>query len=90
MVFWVNLESELVLDQYGRPCTLTCRDAMHLMQVRELGNPGKVFAQLMDLAQELAARGLVHCDLNEFNILVSCAHLPMWPPPWVSSIAQIV
>ena len=45
---------------------------VHYMQVRELGNPGRVYAQLMDLAQGLAARGLVHCDFNEFNILVRC------------------
>ena len=55
---------------------------MHCVQVRELGNPGKVFAQLMDLAQELAARGLVHCDFNEFNILVRRI-CQMRPPPWV-------
>ena len=43
------------------------------MQVRELGNPGRVYGQLMDLAQGLAARGLVHCDFNEFNVLVRCS-----------------
>ena len=45
-------------------------------QVRELGNPGGVFAQLMRLAADLAARGLVHCDFNEFNVLVRApAHI---------------
>jgi len=41
-----------------------------LRQVRELRNPGAVYAQLMDLLARLAAKGLIHCDFNEFNLLV--------------------
>ena len=40
------------------------------MQVRELENPGFVYAQCMDLMAKLAAKGLIHCDFNEFNLLV--------------------
>lgn len=40
------------------------------MQVRELADPGAVYLQLMDMASRLASYGLVHCDFNEFNILV--------------------
>ena len=47
------------------------------MQVRELANPGVVYGGLMVLMARLAQLGLVHCDFNEFNILVraswSCA-----------------
>ncbi|KAK9902872.1 hypothetical protein WJX75_009355 [Coccomyxa subellipsoidea] len=44
-------------------------DAVPLVQVR-LADPGAVYLQLMDMIADLAARGLVHCDFNEFNILV--------------------
>ena len=45
------------------------------VQVRELQDVGIVHSQLMTLISLLARRGLVHCDCNEFNILVSI--LPM-------------
>ena len=51
------------------------------MQVRELAHPGRVFEQIMRLAVGLASRALVHCDFNEFNLLVRAppaakAHTP--------------
>ena len=51
------------------------RDTLTLSaaQVRELRNPGAVYAQLMDLLARLAAKGLIHCDFNEFNLLVRAA-----------------
>lgn len=39
-------------------------------QIRELYNPGVVYAKLMELMGRLAELGLVHCDFNEFNVLV--------------------
>lgn len=36
----------------------------------KLADPGTVYIQLMDMLGDLASRGLVHCDFNEFNILV--------------------
>lgn len=45
-------------------------DACPLVQVRKLENPGKIYDKLMDLLERLAGLGLVHCDFNEFNILV--------------------
>lgn len=44
-------------------------------QVRELHSPGVVYGKLMDLIARLAELGLVHCDFNEFNVLV-CAVTP--------------
>ncbi len=38
--------------------------------MRELADAGAVYLQLMDMAARLASHGLVHCDFNEFNILV--------------------
>jgi RIO kinase 2 len=35
-----------------------------------LKHPMRVYAQAMAFVEGLAARGLVHCDLNEFNLMV--------------------
>ena len=40
------------------------------VQVRELQDPASVYRQCMRLMTRLAAKGLVHCDFNEFNLLV--------------------
>ena len=41
-------------------------------QIRELASPGVVYNKLMELIGRLAELGLVHCDFNEFNVLVRC------------------
>ena len=46
-------------------------DAYPLTQIKELATPGKVFAQLMELHIRLAQCGLVHCDFNEFNVMIN-------------------
>ncbi len=46
-------------------------EARFLMyQVRELRNPGEVYTKLMDFMERLAGLGLIHCDFNEFNVMV--------------------
>ena len=35
-----------------------------------LKRPARVYAQAVAFVEALAARGLVHCDLNEFNLMV--------------------
>ena len=45
-----------------------------LWQVRELGSPGEIYRQCMGMMVRLAELGLVHCDFNEFNLLVSNCH----------------
>jgi len=42
-----------------------------LCQVRVMGSPSKVYAQCMDQLVRLAKCGLIHCDYNEFNIMVN-------------------
>ena len=49
---------------------MTLVDAQPLVQVRELANPGQVYETCMDLIYRLAAKGLIHCDFNEFNLMV--------------------
>ena len=44
--------------------------------MRELQSPGIVYGKLMDLIARLAELGLVHCDFNEFNVLVRAADAP--------------
>lgn len=44
---------------------------MLALQIRELGHPAYVYTQAMDLIHRLAACGLVHCDFNEFNLLIN-------------------
>jgi RIO kinase 2 len=42
-----------------------------LCQIAEVGDPGKLYSELMDLAVKLAQHGLIHGDFNEFNIMVT-------------------
>jgi RIO1 family len=42
-------------------------------QVRELCNPGAVYQKLMEFMERLARLGLIHCDFNEFNVMVGAA-----------------
>ncbi|KAJ1922216.1 Serine/threonine-protein kinase rio2 [Mycoemilia scoparia] len=45
-------------------------DAFPLRQIDDVKDPGKLYSELMDLIVRLAQHGLIHCDFNEFNILV--------------------
>ena len=46
-------------------------DAPPLGRLRSLQYPSAVYDQLMQLALRLARHGLIHCDLNEYNVLLS-------------------
>lgn len=45
-------------------------DAFPLRMIESIPEPGKLYAELMDMIVQLAARGLIHGDFNEFNILI--------------------
>lgn len=45
-------------------------DAFPLRMVESVPEPGKLYAELMDMIVALAKRGLIHGDFNEFNILI--------------------
>ena len=51
-----------------QPCQLP--PFLARVQVRELSNPRRVYTELMEMLARLAGLGLVHCDYNEFNLLV--------------------
>jgi RIO kinase 2 len=42
-----------------------------LCQVNELQHRGRVYNKLMNLIVKLARYGLIHCDFNEFNIMIT-------------------
>ncbi|KAF9601592.1 hypothetical protein IFM89_020508 [Coptis chinensis] len=41
-----------------------------LVQVKQVQNPDVVFGTIMDLVIRMAEHGLIHCDFNEFNIMI--------------------
>ncbi|KAJ0035939.1 hypothetical protein Pint_26486 [Pistacia integerrima] len=41
-----------------------------LVQVKELQNPETVFNSILGIVVRLAEHGLIHCDFNEFNIMI--------------------
>ncbi|XP_062113717.1 uncharacterized protein LOC133824758 isoform X2 [Humulus lupulus] len=41
-----------------------------LVQVKELQNPEPVFETIVGLIVRLAEHGLIHCDFNEFNLMI--------------------
>lgn len=45
-------------------------DAFPLRMIESVPDPGKLYAELMDMIVRLAQRGLIHGDFNEFNILI--------------------
>lgn len=45
-------------------------DAFPLTQVRKLAHPKRVWLQIMAVMERLGQCGLVHCDFNEFNLLI--------------------
>lgn len=58
------------IDHNRHAVLMSLVDAIPLTQVRELVNPGVVYTKLMDFMSRLARFGLIHCDFNEFNVLV--------------------
>lgn len=45
-------------------------DSFPLRMIDSIPDPGKLYGELMDMIVELAKRGLIHGDFNEFNILI--------------------
>lgn len=41
-----------------------------LVQVKQLQNPDAVFETILGLVVRMAEHGLIHCDFNEFNIMI--------------------
>ncbi|XP_020090781.1 serine/threonine-protein kinase rio2 isoform X1 [Ananas comosus] len=41
-----------------------------LVQIKQLQNPDEVFETIIGLVVRLAEHGLIHCDFNEFNLMI--------------------
>ncbi|KAI6136691.1 RIO1 family-domain-containing protein [Pisolithus sp. B1] len=56
---------------HARHCILMeAIDAYPLRQISDIPSPGRLYSKLMDIIVRLAHSGLIHCDFNEFNILI--------------------
>lgn len=51
-------------------CILSIISIWCSVQVKQLQNPEMVFERIIGLVIRLAEHGLIHCDFNEFNIMV--------------------
>ncbi|KAJ2551806.1 Serine/threonine-protein kinase rio2 [Coemansia sp. RSA 1933] len=58
------------IDQNRHCIVMELLDAFPLRQVDKVGDPGKLYSDLMDMIVRLAKHGLIHGDFNEFNILI--------------------
>lgn len=62
---------------FNRHCVLMqLLDGYPLCQVHEVTDPPALYKKLMDLIMQLASYGLIHCDFNEFNILIDAHDCP--------------
>jgi RIO kinase 2 len=56
---------------WNRHCVLmTLVEGYPLVQVKKLQNPERAFDTILGLITRLAEHGLIHCDFNEFNLMV--------------------
>lgn len=56
---------------YSRHCVLMqWIDGFPMRQLREHYNPKGLYSELMKFIVKLANHGLIHCDFNEFNIII--------------------
>lgn len=59
------------VEQNRHAVLMSLVDGGPMVQVRTLQNPGSVYRTCMSMAAQLASWGLVHCDFNEFNLLIN-------------------
>ncbi|KAL6763256.1 RIO1 family-domain-containing protein [Haematococcus lacustris] len=59
------------IDSNRHAVLMTLVAAQPLVQVKRLQRPAQVYLTCMELISRLAAKGLIHCDFNEFNLLIS-------------------
>ncbi|AEE78772.1 protein serine/threonine kinase [Arabidopsis thaliana] len=53
------------------PKAIDCnRHCVIMVQVKQLQNPETIFEKIIGIVVRLAEHGLIHCDFNEFNIMI--------------------
>ncbi|KAA8904572.1 hypothetical protein TRICI_005442 [Trichomonascus ciferrii] len=58
------------IDQSRHQVVMSLVDGFPMRQLKEHSHPGRLYATLMDFIVRLANHGLIHCDFNEFNIMI--------------------
>lgn len=58
------------IDQSRHQVVMSLIDGFPMRQLKEHSDPGRLYSSLMDFIVRLANHGLIHCDFNEFNILI--------------------
>ncbi|XP_065909656.1 uncharacterized protein [Dysidea avara] len=57
---------------FNRHCVIMeLIDGYPLCQVKSVADPSLLYSSLMELVVHLANHGLIHCDFNEFNIILN-------------------
>ena len=59
------------IDVNRHVVVMTLASGFQLNSIQKLRHPALVFDRLMELVCRLASYGLIHCDFNEFNLLVN-------------------
>lgn len=61
------------MDSQAIAAILSCSDGLvngHAIQVINLEDPGSVFEEMVKIMCDMVRVGLVHCDFNEFNVIL--------------------
>lgn len=59
------------VDHNRNVIIMALADGFPLCQIKAIDQPGVLFQRLMELIVKLAEHGLIHCDFNEFNLMVN-------------------
>lgn len=59
------------IDHNRHAILMTLSPGLLLNHIKEINNPEFVYTQCMNIIIRLARHGLIHCDFNEFNLLVN-------------------
>jgi len=58
------------IDHNRHAVLMTRVDGVVLNHIKKMNQPNLVYTQCMDMIVKLAEHGIIHCDLNEFNLLI--------------------
>ena len=59
------------IDHNRHAIVMECIEGVVLCNMKTLRDPNKTFHECMDIIVQLAEASLIHCDFNEFNLLVT-------------------
>ncbi|PRT56908.1 Serine/threonine-protein kinase RIO2 [Wickerhamiella sorbophila] len=58
------------IDNSRHHVLMSLIDGMAMLKLREHDDPERLYNLLMNFIRRLASQGLIHCDFNEFNIMI--------------------